>query len=613
MNKTIKLSLLTTLLLSQNLIADELLEDIKVTSATKTTQSIKNVTSNVEVITSYEIEDRGYATVTEALNSLPGVSFTATGGIGKKTSLNLRGMNSKHTLILVDGVRYQDPSNTTGASIQHLIISDIERIELIKGAQSGIWGADAAAGVINIITKKAKNGFHFNASQQFGSFQSSTSKLGVSYKNEKFNIKLAHDQLDSNGFTTKAERGENIDKFEDDGYRNRTSSIQLGINILENAKLEMGYTNIKGLSEYDNANPNNTSMKSDIHTKLSHINYSQDVANHHINIKHEVSDFTRDEIGTTWGVKNFNGTTSNSELTDNIHYLKDSFILLGANKQTTDVDYIQANLTSNEDTYTNKGVFLTNSNKLGNSTIITESIRHDKYNHFKNKTTGKIGLKHTTDFGLIVDANYGTAYNAPNIIEVLNPWGATNLNLQPEDIKSYDLSVEHHGVKITYFNQKIDNMIEWYDPDGWGGNPAIYSNREGTSNIKGYEVAYKASFGENISTNINYTNLSAKDKNKETLARRAKENLKFGLDYYGIEDLHLGLNGEYVGERYDRANKQGQQTGKYTIANFTANYEIDQQMSIYGKVDNITNKYYQTVDGYATSPRAVYAGMKLSY
>ena len=159
----------------------------------------------------------------------------------------------------------------------------------------------------------------------------------------------------------------------------------------------------------------------------------------------------------------------------------------------------------------------------------------------------------------------------------------------------------------TYFNSKIDNFID-YD-----FTSSKYQNLTGTSKIKGYELAYNSTLTDSIALNLGYTNLSTKNNLGQALARQAKENIKFGLDYYGIDQLHLGAYGEYVGDRYDQADKQGEQTGRYTIANFVANYDWDKHLSFYGKVDNITDKYYQTVDGYATSPRAVYAGMKLTY
>jgi len=618
MNQTIKYSLITTLFLANNLIADEKLQDITVTSATKTSQRLEDVTSNMNVITAEEIEERHYISVTEALNSLPGISFTSNGGLGKNTALRLRGMESRHTLILVDGIRYQDPSNTAGASIQHLIISDIERIEVVKGAQSGIWGADAAAGVINIITKKAKEGIRFHASQEFGSFNTSKTDLGLSYKNKDFYIKASHSNVNSQGFTTKSPIGEDINQFEDDAYNNDTSSIQAGVSIGENGKLEIGHTQINGLSEYDSATPNDKTMKSDTQTKLSHIQYSHKINNHKIRLKHEISDFSRHEIGTVPSafftpVLKFNGKTTNSEITDNIGYRENDFLIIGANQQVTEVDYLQVDNATNQDKYTNKGLFLTNSNKFWDNTILTESIRHDKYDNFDDKTTGKIGVQHTTDFGLIMGANYGTAYNAPNIMQVLNPYGGVNPNLQPEDIKSFDISVEHHGLKLTYFDQKIDNLIN-YD---FSQFPAIYSNIEGTSKIKGYEIAYDTTINDSIALALSYTKLDAKDKDGKILLRRPKESFKFGVDYYGIEDVHLGLNGEYVGERTDKDFSSFPatelNTGKYTIANFVANYQVDEAMSLYAKVDNLTDKKYQTVYGYTSFPRSIYAGMKLTY
>ena len=139
MNTIIKLSLITTLLLTNNLIAEEKLEDITVTTATKTSQSISDVTSNINVITAQEIEERHYTTVTEALNSLPGVSFTSNGGLGKGTALRLRGMNNNNLLVIIDGTRYNDVTSSTGAIFSHLVASDIEQLTRISNKDRRIF------------------------------------------------------------------------------------------------------------------------------------------------------------------------------------------------------------------------------------------------------------------------------------------------------------------------------------------------------------------------------------------------------------------------------------------------------------------------------------------
>ena len=143
-----------------------------------------------------------------------------------------------------------------------------------------------------------------------------------------------------------------------------------------------------------------------------------------------------------------------------------------------------------------------------------------------------------------------------------------------------------------------------------------YGNLDGTTRLKGYEIAYQKNILADTLLNLNYTRNKAIDNDGYQLQRVPKENLKFGVDYYGVAKLHLGLNGEYVGERVEYnygTHTVSAQTGRYTVMNFVINYDLTKNLKLYGKCDNITDKYYQTVNGYATSPRAYYAGIKVSF
>ncbi len=607
MNTTIKLSLLTTLLLTNNLIAEERLEDITVTSATKTEQNLADVTSNVNVITAEEIEERHYTTVKEALNSIAGISFRSNGGLGTTTSVNVRGMKSNRVLVLIDGIRQNDNTGLNGAPFEHLMATDIERIEIIKGAQSGIWGADATAGVINIITKSAQKGLHFNVAQEFGSFGTTQTNANIGYKNDSFYLKINHNNLDSKGFTAYAPRGEDINQYEDDAYRNKTTSIKAGFNLTPTNKIDILHTRIDAQGNYDDAfgnNPNSTITTNSTKDSFSSINFNHLDSFNELNLYAKKSTFDRTST-SSFGTSPFKGEVKEYGVSSKIPYLSQSFLLVGG-----DYKKFEHQSGLNRD-YNNKALFLTNNNKIKTSignTIVTESIRYDKYSDFKNKTTGKIGLKQSFNAldGLNLSANYGTAYNIPTLYNLYGSF-VGNANLTPESTKSYDITLAYKDFSATYFNSKIDDFID-YDFTTFN-----YQNLAGTSKIKGYEVAYNGTLTDDIALNLGYTNLTTKNSSGQALARQPKENIKFGLDYYGIENLHLGAYGEYVGDRYDQADKQGEQTGRYTIANFVANYEVDPHLSFYGKVDNITDKYYQTVDGYATSPRAFYAGMKLTY
>jgi len=619
MNNTLKLTLITTLLTSSNLFAEENLEDITVTSATKSTQKVEDVTSNIDVITAQEIEERHYTTVSQALSSLAGIDMNSNGGIGHTTNIYLRGFDSKRILVLIDGIRYNDVTSLSGASFAHLMIGDIEQIEVIKGAQSGIWGADASAGVINIVTKKAKKGLHFEATQEFGSFNSSQSTANIAYKNDKFYLKASHSNIDTEGFSTVAQKGSDLDKLEDDGYNNKSTNLKAGFQINETNKIELTHIINDSTSQADaydtttySFNPNSQyDVKSK--TKLSSVNLNHIDSFNEVNIFAKKSTFSRYYPQDAFN-KNFDGETKEYGLTSKIPYGKEDFVTWGGEYKSFE------HKNSLNKKYNNKALFVTNSNKfdgfMGGTTIFTQSLRQDNYNKFDNKTTGKIGLKHIHGKieGLTSSVNYGTAYNVPTHYNLFDPYSG-NSNLTPEDTRGYDVTLAYNDFKVTYFNNTIKEMIDYqskYDANGnWiGGN---YQNVKGDSKLKGVEVSYQKDINEDTLLSLSYTNISAKNQDGKALARRAKDSVKFALDYYGIENLHLGLNGEYIGERFDRAEEKGQQTGKYTIANIVTNYKVDEHMSIYGKIDNITDKYYQTIDGYASAPRAVYGGMKLTY
>ena len=615
-----KKNILLSLLVSSILVAQEIeLEPITVISATKTTQSIKDVTSNVNVITAQEIEEKHYTTVIEALNSVSGINYTSNGGLGSTTSIFLRGASNNRTLILIDGIRYQDPSSTTGANIGHLMIQDIQKIEVIKGAQSGIWGADASAGVINIITKGAKTGTHTSANIEYGSFN--TKKFGavVSHKTSKFDIKLSANKIISDGFSVQAPKNEDIEQYEDDAYSNLTLNLKANYNITDNAKISLNVTDIDALKDYDSyGNPDDTTMQSDISDRLYNISYLQTYNNHNFTIKLQKSEFSRDEIGTVaqWGteyVKIFEGEHNNIELSDNIKYNEKDFILFGLGSSSDDVNYVMTDDSKKQKENKDNYAYLTSSNSI-DKVILTGSIRYDNYDNFDSKTTGKLGIKYNINEDTFITSNVGLAYNVPNIVQELNPWGGVNNDLNPENTKSSDITIGYKNFKATYFYNQVSDLIEWYDEDGWSGPiAAIYKNLDGESIFKGYEFEYNKNILDEISLSLNYTILSAQDKDSKDLARRAKESFKFSLDYYPVDELHLGVNGEYIGERYDGNDQSGEQTGKYTVTNFVTNYEVSNSLQLYAKADNIFDKYYQVVDGYATAGRSFYFGLNAKY
>lgn len=607
MQKKLQLSFLAAL--CAQLSAQDLeLNTITVTSATKTEQKLSDVTANTEVITAEEIKEKRYTTVAEALNSLSGISFTNNGGLGKTTSVLVRGFDSKRVLVLIDGIRFNDLTGLSGAPFGHLMISDIERIEVVKSAQSGIWGADASAGVINIITKSAKTGLHTAANVELGSYNTQKYGAQLSYKTDDFYVKASSQLLRTNGFSTKVPAGADVSDFEDDGYRNITTNLKFGFAITPADKIDLSYTHIHAKSEYDPYDSNKTLEANKFgedktNDSFAQLNYKHMDSFNEFNLYAKSSKFKREYV-TASSVSQYNGDVKEYGASSKIPYRKKDFTLIVADyKKFTHENSINK-------TYTNKAGALTNSNNIelsGEELIFVEALRYDHYDRFKNKTTGKLGFRYNSKAlkSFSFSTNFGSAYNVPTLYQLYSNYG--NTALTPEDTRSYDVTLEYAGFKATYFYNTVNDMID-YD-----STISKYNNIQGKSVLKGYELGYKNFVGDMLLVDLSYTYLDAKNNAKQALKRRPQDTLKYALTYYPTQKLQFGINGEYIGSRFDQDDHQGAQTGYYTLVNFVTNYELSKNFTTYMKIDNMLDKKYQVVDGYATAARSYYIGLNYSY
>lgn len=601
MQKNISLSIATTILLATNSYG-QTIEDlgvITVTSATKSEQSIKDVTSNMEVITSAELEEKHITTIIDALK-LTNISINQSGGIGQTSSFFLGGMSAEHTLVLVDGIRYNDPTVTNGyALLDHLMISNIERIEIIKGAQSGIWGADAAAGVINIITKQPNEKQTLLLNLETGSFNTKKINMKIQAKDKNSRFGMSVSKITSDGFSAMGTKGVKVADFEDDKYENSTVNLQYGLNINDTNKIDFAHTIIDAKGDYDSSfsgGANDNSSKYTALNKFTSVNFNHIDNFNTLDIYTNKSTFDR-----TVGSGEYIGETKEIGVKSKISYRTKDFLLLGADSKEQIMEKSYSVLNGE---YKSKGIFATNSNNFSN-TIVTESLRKDNYDSFQDKTTGKIGIKQIFTEDLSANANYGTAYKTPSLYNLYAEWGTGNLNLVPEDIKSFDASIEYKDFTVKYFTSTIDNEI-FYNNTTWN-----YAQSDKESKYKGYEISYQTGF-ETTLFSVKYMNQSAKDGDGNDLQRREKEKVNFSADYFGIKAFNFNLNGEYVGNRYDDLAKT-KPTGKYTVLNTVINYEYKKNLNLYLKINNIADKNYQEVDGYASSPRAYYVGVNATF
>ena len=580
------------------------LEPVVVTAAYKTEQKLSDLTASVSVITAEEIEALHPGSVAELLERLPGLTLTSNGGPGTTQNLLMRGMGTERILVLIDGVRFQDPSNTAGALLTHLMVADIERIEVIRGAQSGIWGADAAAGVVNIVTKKAKAGAHAALETEAGSYQTRKASAMVSYNEAGNRLKLAASRMLSNGFSAQAPYGEDPDDYEDDPYRNTTVTLAAGHDFTGTTSLDVTYHDINAFNNFDSYGDPDAIRRGDYRSKLVSTLLKQRLGDHDLQLQYDHTTFVRDDLDTTFGVKRFEGRNRNVELRDRIDYAAGSFANVGLQREYFDADYTTVSLSAGSMKSDTTALYAVNSNRFGDWSV-TEALRYDDYSNFDAKTTGKIGVIYRFGGETALSANYGTAYNAPSIIKILNPWGASNPDLEPETTRSFDVGVSWRDAAVTLFYNKVDNLISW---EGSG-----YVNGDGESRFRGVEASYDLMATDALLIHANYTYTQAKNGLGQILKQRPRHQALLSLDCYATEALHIGTSAEYVGTRYNSDDKQGRQTGRYTLWNLVVNYDISDAVSAYAKVDNLTDKRYQTIDGYATAERSGYVGLRAEF
>ena len=623
--KTTLLSLAAIATLSQALQADNqfTLNDINVTASQGTTLEAKDVPDSVTIITKEAIEEAKINNLEEALNKLGNIAMAQNGGRGKTTSMYVRGMNTNQMLVLIDGVRYNNVTGSSGsAQYSQIMLSNVQQIEIIRGAQSGVWGADASAGVINIITSEAALGLHGNAALEYGSFNSKLASLQASYATKDFDIIMGGSYLDMDGFSAAepkkgspdyGKRGKDID-WENDQYTNKSFNTKFGWNITENDRIEASVQTIDSYIEYDAGagvdaqnvddpfgfGPSN--YFNNLKNRFYALAYTHKDAVNDIKVIYNKSTFDQDLYG------GYSGSVDEAKIDDKITYTDDGFIRIGGSYQLYKVD--QAGGTDLNEEYNAKSVFFTNYNKFqllsDTATIITESVRYDNYSKFDNATTGKLGIKQYLYQDFYVSGNVGNGYNVPTIYQLFDAvYGSPKL--KPQDTVTTDITIGNDTIWVTGFYNTVDNEIS-YD-----FTTSHFSNLDGKSKLKGVELGYKDYFFDLLGLSANYTYLDAKNKDDQTLARRPKHQVDASISYYVTEAFDLGLNSQYIGERYDSLDDKGAMTGKYVITNFITNYDFNEYVGIYGKIDNITDEYYQTVDGYATAERSYYIGLTAKY
>lgn len=602
-------------------------------TATRTEISLDKVGGNsVTVITSEEIQAKQQNSVADLLRGIPGIDLVSNGGPGTSTTVFTRGADSKNTLVLIDGIMLNDVSGANrGADLGNINVDNIQQIEVIRGAMSVMYGSNATAGVINIITKKGKKAP--SASLKFEAGSHGTWKTGASASGatEKANFALSASRTEIDGYSIANDdnndipRGDSTD--EDDGYENTTISGNVGVDITDTFSISALARHIDSDADTDANNWAGYAEDGDANTESTQTFGRIDVKNKFFTnfldstLSWQMSRQDRDYFENGEKTSTFEGDSDTfswqGDLDFDFHVLSVGASYLDETMKSESFGAWASKL--KEKSVNTKSYWLQDQLICMENLTIIGGVRLDDHETFGNKATWRLAPSYTiSGTGTTLKASYGTGFRAPSLYELYNP-NYGNDGLDAEESKGWDAGVEQKimngtaTVGLTWFAMDYDNRID-FDMNTW-----TYSQADGKTKTKGMEFFAAWEPLDTLGFMLNYTYTDTEDPDGESLVRRPENKIALNTRYGFLEKGVLNLDVQWVDERKASPyanDKNGNPVGTldaYTLVNLAASWTVNPHVQLFGRVDNLFDEFYEEAFSYATAGLSAYAGIKLTY
>jgi len=583
--------------------ASDSLDEVVVT-ASRTEQVLMQTLLHTSVLTRQDIDTSQAADVPTLLRNLAGVEIYQSGGIGKQSSLFLRGTNSSHTLVLLDGVRIS--SATTGATaIDQLMLDQIERIEVVRGNVSSLYGSEAIGGVIQIFTRRGKGAPSFNVSAGAGSHntQRAAAGFGGEVASTAFNVQLSKFKTD--GVSAISPGIVPTVNPDIDGYRNNSVSANVRHALSDAHSLSASLFDSNGTNQFDNAYAGTTNVSD----SKSHIQKVAVVSDNRLSANWQ------SKLQLSRGVDNYqdilNGVagaelkSTNNLLTwqNTLHLAEHNVLIVGLEKLKQQVAS-QTLYTRTE--RTGDSLFVGYTGNYGVQQVQL-NLRRDKYSDFGTANTWLLGYGFDVTPAWRVTASTSTAFKTPTFNDSHAPvsWGA-NPNLKPEQSRNSELGLHYENneqrLNAVYFDNRIRDLI--VADSSW-----VMQNLN-EARINGLELGYNGQFGD-TKVKLAATRQNPRDaQTGQTLLRRAKNFSSAGVTQQ-LDALKVGGEWQHSGVRADiDINTFARTTlAAYDVVNLTASYAFNKQFNLAARMDNLFNQDYMLVHGYNTPGRTFYLGL----
>ncbi len=590
-------------------------------TASKLEEPVSQTGSSVIVITSEEMEKRQYGSVLEAVKRQVGIGSFSNGPFGGGNDIFIRGANAAHTLVMIDGVKIYDAITAdANYDLAHLPLDNVERIEIIKGPQSSLYGSDAMGGVINIITKKGEGKPSFFASAEVATKDTYTESLGGRGSAGKLNYSFAMSRQDSDGIS-KARDGQ-----EEDSYARSSVNSRMNYQATDNLELGLQGMYLSARTEGDDGafqdDPNRLFEAEQSLVALS--------------AKHDVNDVWNQKLNYSW-FRNVRQDSDDADAVDTTEAHRAVFKgwlqeadwqhdvnvgeLLSLNDNIEDIllfgfqyDHESGKSSSSRGSNTprvsteNLGYYVQNKIGLDDKLFWTLAFRADDHSRFGVNTTGRTTVSYLFDTQTRLKGSYGTGFNAPSLFQLFSSFGDSTLNA--EKSWSYDVGLEQElfDQKLTlssvFFLQRFKDLIE-FDLGAFK-----YMNI-GSARTSGVESEIKYSPMDNLYLSYGFTYLEARDLQNDVYLRRRpnlKHNINFDFSFW--EKFNWNVNVTRNLKTYDPALTR---LKDYTVVDMALNYAHNKNVKTFLKIENMFNETYQELRGFSNAPRLFRVGADITY
>jgi vitamin B12 transporter len=621
-----------------------------VISATGDPTPMSNIGSSVTVITADQIQTQQRRTINEVLETVPGLNLVQTGGPGGQTSVFMRGTNSNHVKVLIDGIDVSDTSTPNDSfDFGQLLTGDIARVEVLRGPQSGFYGSDAIGGVISITTKKGSGPAKATATVEGGSFGTLNEKFGLSGSASIFSYAFSIDHFRSVATpVVPIYLMPPSQKAADQFYDNYTLSSRVGADLTNQLSVNsiLRYTdstlltNGDGVSGAVNGTPCYCLAYPDRYTQDYYQFFSrQEAVWHSLDSRFQTTlgvnfsdqrrkyNYPADYIANGNNDSTYSGQRLKVDLKQEIGLIPGENLILGGEVQHESLDNVGTGLISPDHTRDSGGVYGELESNPFEHFSVASNIRYDDYQSFGGHATYRIAPAYTVAAtGTLLKASVGSGFKAPTLDELYDNYyygfGSYfygNPNLKPETSTGWDAGFEQPffddrvRVGSTYYENYINNLIT---TNSSFTSYANISNAE-TSGVESF-ASYKVSDIFTLRADYTYTyvrDLTANDPNYAGLHyRRPLNKATLQADWKPLDKLHLSATLLYVSGWLDVDPVTFSPTPAkgYATVNLAANYDINAQTTVFARVNNLFNRQYQNPLGFLQPGPGAYAGVKVS-